>query len=206
LAIYSPMAPALAWPWGPYGVLVAQIVSNAASTVYGIRVTSIKYDALPDLKASGRTVITALVAAVPAVTLVQFHLTGVGVSNLVAGALVYLLVYLTLAPVFGAVDKFDVTNLRTILTIVPLSYRGIEVRFTPFTELGQIQVDQNILEVVTLDGNVIDLNLIRSQVIAEKKESKLAARASNVMTRMVAIFTDSVLDYEERLLHALGRD
>jgi O-antigen/teichoic acid export membrane protein len=206
LAIYLPMAPGLAWPWGPYGVLVAQIVSYAASTVYGIRETSVKYGALPDFKASGRIVITALVAAVPPVALVQFHQTGVGVVNLVAGGLLYLLVYLTLAPVLGAVDKFDIINLRTILSIVPLSYRGVEVRFVPFTELGQNLLEQSILEVVTLDGNVVDLNLIRRQVVAEAKdENKLAARASTVMTRVVAIFVDSVLDYEEKLLFALGR-
>ena len=205
LAVYLPMGPALAWPWGPYGVLVAQILSNAASTVYGIRVISMKFRALPDLKASGRIIIAALVAAVPPVALIQLHLTAVGVVNLVAGGLLYLLTYLTLAPVLGAVDKFDVVNLRTILSFVPLRYQGVEVRFTTFTELGQNQVDQNILEVVTLDGNAIDLRLIRSQVIDEEKESKLAARASSVMTRVVAILTDSVLDYEARLLSVLGR-
>jgi len=206
LAVYLPMGPALAWPWGPYGVLVAQILSTAASTIYGIRQTSMKYGALPDLKASGRILIAALVAVVPTVALIQLHLTVVGVMNLVVGGLLYLLMYLTLAPVMGAVDKFDVTNLRTVLSFVPLQYRGAEMRFTAFTELGQNLLDQNILEVVALDGNVIDLRLIRSQVIAEEKdENKLAARAFTVMIRMLAIFTDSVLDYEARLLSLLGR-
>jgi len=185
--------------------LVAQILSFASSTVYGISVISKKFRALPDLKASGRIMIAALLAAVPPVALIQLHLTEVGVVNLVAGGLLYLLTYLTLAPVLGAVDKFDVVNLRTILSFVPLRYRGVEVRFTTFTELGENQVDQNILEVVTLDGNVIDLRLIRSQVIDEEKESKLAARASSVMTRVAAILADSVLDYEARLLSVLGR-
>jgi hypothetical protein len=80
------------------------------------------------------------------------------------------------------------------------------VRFTTFTELDQNLLDQNILEVVALDGNVIDLRLIRSQVSVEEKEgNKLAARAYRVMIRVVAIFTDSVLDYEARLLSVLGR-
>ena len=206
LAVYLPMGPALALPWGPYGVLVAQILSNAASTIYGIRQTSIKYDALPDLRASGRILIAALVAAVPAVALIQLRLTAVGVVNLVAGGLLYLFTYLTLVPVLSAVDRFDVINLRTILSFVPLQYRGAEMRFTTFTELGQNLLDQNMLEVVALDGIVIDLRLIRSQVIAEEKdEIKLAARAFTVMIRMLAIFTDSVLDYEARLLSVLGR-
>ena len=113
--------------------------------------------------------------------------------------------YLTLAPVMGAVDKFDVTNLRTILSFVPLQYRGAEMRFTTFTELGQNLLDQNILEVVALDGNVIDLRLIRGQVSVEEEGNTLAARAYRVMIRVVAIFADSVLDYETRLLSLLGR-
>ena len=206
LAVYLPMGPALALPWGPYGVLVAQILSNAASTIYGIRQTSIKYDALPDLRASGRILIAALVAAVPAVALIQLRLTAVGVVNLVAGGLLYLFTYLTLVPVLSAVDRFDVINLRTILSFVPLQYRGAEMRFTTFTELGQNLLDQNMLEVVALDGIVIDLRLIRSQVIAEEKdEIKLAARAFTVMIRMLAIFTDSILDYEAKLLSTMGR-
>jgi stage V sporulation protein B len=206
LAVYLPMGPALAWPWGPYGVLVAQILSSAASTIYGIRQTSMKYDALPDFRASGRILICALAAAVPVVALVQLHLTAVGVVNSVAGGLLYLFTYLTLAPVLGAVDKFDVTNLRTVLSFVPLQYRGAEMRFTTFTELGQNILDQNILEVVALDGNVIDLRSIRSQVIVEENEgNKFAAKTFTVMIRMFAIFTDSVLDYEARLLSVLGR-
>jgi hypothetical protein len=201
-----PMGPALAWPWGPYGVLVAQILSSAASTIYGIRQTSMKYDALPDFRASGRILICALAAAVPVVALVQLHLTAVGVVNSVAGGLLYLFTYLTLVPVLGAVDKFDVTNLRTVLSFVPLQYRGAEMRFTTFTELGQNILDQNILEVVALDGNVIDLRSIRSQVIVEENEgNKFAAKTFTVMIRMFAIFTDSVLDYEARLLSVLGR-
>jgi O-antigen/teichoic acid export membrane protein len=205
LAVYLPMGPALALPWGPYGVLVAQILSNATSTIYGIRQTSIKYDALPDLRASGRILIAALVAAVPAVALIQLRLTAVGVVSLVAGGLLYLFTYLTLVPVLSAVDRFDVINLRTILSFVPLQYRGAEMRFTTFTELGQNLLDQNLLEVVALDGNVIDLELIRSQVSVEEEGNKLAARTFTVMIRMLAIFTDSVLDYEARLLSLLGR-
>ena len=158
-----------------------------------------------DFRASGRILIAALAAAVPVVALVQLHLTAVGVVNLVAGGILYLFMYLTLAPVMGAVDKFDVTNLRTILSFVPLQYRGAEMRFTTFTELGQNLLDQNILEVVALDGNVIDLRLIRGQVSVEEEGNTLAARAYRVMIRVVAIFADSVLDYETRLLSLLGR-
>jgi O-antigen/teichoic acid export membrane protein len=115
LAVYLPLGPALVWLWGPYGLLVAYIVSNAASTVYGIRQASVRFDARPDLRAGGRILLAALGAAVPTVGLILLDGAGAGVVNLIVGGLLYMLVYLTLAPILGAVDKQDVLNLRTLL-------------------------------------------------------------------------------------------
>jgi O-antigen/teichoic acid export membrane protein len=115
LAIYLPLGPALAWIGGPLGLLIAFIVSNAASTVYGVRQISEKFNARLDLKASGRVLFAALAAAVPTVGLIQFDGAGVGVINLVVGGLLYLVVYLTLAPILGAVENQDILNLRTLL-------------------------------------------------------------------------------------------
>jgi len=115
LGVYLPLGPALAWLWGPYGVLVAYILSNATSTFYGITQTSRKFYARPNLKASGRAVLAAFGAAVPTVGLIQLDPMGVGVVNLIAGGLLYLLVYLTLAPILGAVDEQDILNLRKLL-------------------------------------------------------------------------------------------
>jgi len=115
LAVYLPLGPALAWLWGPYGLLVAYFLSNATSTVYGIRQTSARFDARPDLRAGGRVLLAALCAAIPALGLIQLDGAGVGVVNLIVGGLLYLFVYLTLAPVLGAVEKQDILNLRTLL-------------------------------------------------------------------------------------------
>ena len=49
------------------------------------------------------------------VVLIQLDGAGVGVVNLVVGGLLYLGVYLTLAPILGAVEKQDIMNLRTLL-------------------------------------------------------------------------------------------
>jgi O-antigen/teichoic acid export membrane protein len=115
LTVYLPLGPVLAWLWGPCGLLMAYILSNATATVYGLRQSSRKYDARPDLRASGRILIAALAAAVPTLGLIQLDGAGVGVVNLVVGGLLYLVVYLTLAPILGAVGKQDVLNLRTLL-------------------------------------------------------------------------------------------
>ena len=54
-------------------------------------------------------------AAVPTLGLIQLGGAGVGVVNLVVGGLLYLGVYLTLAPILGAVEQQDILNLRTLL-------------------------------------------------------------------------------------------
>jgi O-antigen/teichoic acid export membrane protein len=115
LAVYLPLGPALAMFWGPFGLLIALILSIAITTVYGLRQASVKHDARPDLRASGRILLAALGAAVLTLGLIQVDGAGVGVVNLVAGGLLYLGVYLTLAPILGAVEKQDILNLRTLL-------------------------------------------------------------------------------------------
>ena len=47
--------------------------------------------------------------------LIQLDGAGVGIVNLVVGGLLYSGVYLTLAPILGAVEKQDILNLRTLL-------------------------------------------------------------------------------------------
>jgi O-antigen/teichoic acid export membrane protein len=115
LAVYLPLGPALATLWGPFGLLIAYILSIATSTLYGLRQTSVKHDARPDLRASGRIILAALGAAAPTLGLIQLDGAGVGVVNLVVGGLLYVGVYLTLAPILGAVEKQDILNLRTLL-------------------------------------------------------------------------------------------
>ena len=74
-----------------------------------------KHDARSDLKTGGRILLTALAAAIPTVGLIQLNGAGIGVINLVVGGILYLSVYLTLAPIFGAVEKQDILNLRPLL-------------------------------------------------------------------------------------------
>jgi hypothetical protein len=75
----------------------------------------VKHDARPDLRASGRILLAALAAAIPAAVLIQLDGWGVGAVNLVVGGLLYLAIYLTLAPILGAVEKQDIVNLRSLL-------------------------------------------------------------------------------------------
>ena len=115
LGIFLPLGPVLTWLWGPLGLLMAYILSGATSTLYGVRRVSLRFGTRPDLKASGRILLAALGAAVPTLALIQLDGAGIGMINLVIGGLLYLAVYLTLAPISKAVNKQDIINLRTIL-------------------------------------------------------------------------------------------
>jgi O-antigen/teichoic acid export membrane protein len=115
LAIYVPLCPALTWLWGPLGLLIAYILANAIGAVYGLNRASAIFGARPDLKASGRILLASLGAAAPTIALIRLDAMGIGVSNLIVGGLLFLVIYLTLAPITGAIDKWDVSNLRSLL-------------------------------------------------------------------------------------------
>jgi O-antigen/teichoic acid export membrane protein len=115
LAIYVPLCPALTWLWGPQGLLIAYILANAIATVYGVNRASVTFGARPDLKASGRILLASLGAATPTIALILLDGMGIGINNLIVGGLLFLAIYLTLAPIAGAVDKWDISNLRSIL-------------------------------------------------------------------------------------------
>jgi stage V sporulation protein B len=115
LAIYLPLGPALTWLGGPDGLLIAYILSFTASTLYGARKVSTDFKASPDLGASARIILASLIAATPSLALIELHPTGLGLVNLVAGGVLFLLTYLTMAPILGAVKPQDINNLATIL-------------------------------------------------------------------------------------------
>jgi len=75
-----------------------------------------KFGALPDLRASGRILLAALSAAIPVTALLFLHATGTGIVNLIIGGVLYLMAYLTLAPILGAVGKLDIDNLEAIVS------------------------------------------------------------------------------------------
>jgi hypothetical protein len=54
-------------------------------------------------------------AAVPTLALIYLDAAGIGIVNLIVGALVFLIIHLTLVPITGALNKWDVSYLRPIL-------------------------------------------------------------------------------------------
>jgi hypothetical protein len=90
LAIYIPLGPALTSLWGPYGLLIAYILSSATSTLYGLRQVSLNFGPQPDLKNSARILLDALFASLPAAALLQLYATGTSLVNLIVGGRLFL--------------------------------------------------------------------------------------------------------------------
>lgn len=122
LAVFLPLGPALAWSWSVYGLIIAFVLANAVGTLYGVHEASVKLGARPGLRVNVRIIVAASLAAIPTVLLSQFYLTGTAIINLIMGGLLYLTMYLTLAPLVGALNRSDVDNLKTVFyKIAPLA-------------------------------------------------------------------------------------
>jgi len=115
LAIYLPLGPALTLLWGPYGLLIGYMFSYTISTLYGLSKVSANFRARPDFGASARILLASIIASIPSAALVQLYVAGTGLVDFIAGGGLFVLAYLTMAPILGAVIRQDIDNLETIL-------------------------------------------------------------------------------------------
>ncbi len=115
LSAYLPLGLAFTWLWGPYGLIAAYILSNMVSTLYGAHIASVKLTARLDIRASARIILAALLAAAPPLILLSLHVTRQGVAELIIGGSLYLVTYLTLAPLVQAIGLQDIENLENTM-------------------------------------------------------------------------------------------
>lgn len=138
-AIYLPLGPVLASFWSVAGLVVASVLSAAATILYAVRKASFKFDVHVDLKANARILLAALISAIPTIlTALLFQivkLTQIPILNLIVGGLVYLIVYLTLVPVVGAASISDINNLKTMFLRIPIVRTLMKPVFSYETEI-----------------------------------------------------------------------
>jgi O-antigen/teichoic acid export membrane protein len=112
--VFLPAAPLLEMALDVRGLILAIILSALAGTGFGLRIVIRKYDMRISWGASLRIVVAALIAAVPVLPIVL--LTPLpSYADALLGALVYLVTYLTLIPLLGAVTGDDLRVLAPIL-------------------------------------------------------------------------------------------
>ena len=79
------------------------------------------YKATVDIKSSTRILISSAIAAIPAY-LITTQLTQPDWLTLILGATIYLLTYIIIAPLIGAINKTDTQNLKEMTkTLGPLT-------------------------------------------------------------------------------------
>jgi len=95
---------------GVDGLVYSMIIGNGVSILYSLYIVHRRYRAKPDYKSSLAILVASLVAGIP-VYMASSTINLVGVlSNLLklmAGGLVYLLIYLTLLPLLGVLRRED---------------------------------------------------------------------------------------------------
>ncbi len=117
------LSPVLIWTWGMPGLIVSIIVSSVVANVLGVYVLYRKYDIYPDVGHLAKMLLCSGISA-GFVYGVLFLLTTITpLQGLLIGSSIFLLVFLVLAPVTGAIEEQDIANLDSILKEIPIVYR-----------------------------------------------------------------------------------
>lgn len=131
------ISPILVWMWGVSGLAVSIIVSSVTGSVFGLYALNKRYGFYPDLWHTARTLLSSVIAAGLAFGVVRLLSDATPLLSLFLGSGVYLLAYLFLAPVTGAVDEGDIENLDSML-------RGLAVIY-PFARI-MLEFERHIIK------------------------------------------------------------
>jgi len=137
LLVFLPLAPLLIVSYQVSGLIVASLISGLLSLVYGVFIAVKKIHVSLDLKASLRIYLTSFLSATP--TLLFLHLSPFNnLPNLIIGGSLFLLTYLTLTPLTGAITHNDIQNLTPILNKIRILWPILKPLLTYQTKLLSI--------------------------------------------------------------------
>ena len=143
LLVFLPLIPVLTMLYGVPGSIAAFLISTLASLAYELFIATKKIHVNLDLKASSRIYISSFLSTLP--LLVFLHVSPLnGLPNVIASGSLFLLIYLTLTPLIGAITHADLENLKLILSRIKivwplirpvLAYEAKLLKLAPKTEL-----------------------------------------------------------------------
>ena len=107
------LSPILAKAYGVPGVIVAGISATAASTCYGMYVAKRNFKIQFDTKSLVKIYLIAIASAAPSLLLLQTS-TLPSLVNVIVGGLLYLAIYVTLAPITGVVNSSELKTLAAV--------------------------------------------------------------------------------------------
>ena len=125
------ISPVFVWMWGIFGLISSIILSNITRSAFGLYVLNKKYDLLPDLNHTLRTLLSSAASAGASFGVVQFLSAGSPFLSLFIGAGVFLMIFLFLASFMGVIEERDIGNLDSMLkglgVIYPFAHFLLEV-------------------------------------------------------------------------------
>ena len=138
LAVGVPIGFLLIPKMGIIGLLVSSLIAGVPSMVVGLYFSWKRYGAQVDLKASLRIFLASGTAAL--ITYLVLSILGTADwVRLVSGSLLFLALYLFLAPLVNAINQSDVTNLRTIFSGTGLLSKLFEIPLRIMEKLSQVR-------------------------------------------------------------------
>lgn len=126
LCIGTPLAFLLIPQLGVIGLIIVTIVAGIPSLFIGLNWIRKRYGTKPDLRISARILLASAVAAAATYLLLN-TLNAPSWIQLATGALLFLGIYLTAAPLFGAVNQADVNSLRAMFSGLAIVSKTLEI-------------------------------------------------------------------------------
>lgn len=115
LLVGVPLAFLLIPTYGILGVIVGSTIAGLPSLFWGLHWISRRYEVNADFKSSGKILVASAIAAIASHASISFLYTNEWI-RLTVGVIAFLTVYITTAPLIGAVTTDDIHNLTTMLS------------------------------------------------------------------------------------------
>ena len=113
-ALFLVVAPVMAQAYQVVGLILAFLASNLAGTAYGLKMVHKKFNLKLDLSSSFRIYLASAISIIPTLLLLS-AVNLPSLLNIAIGGFIYLVSYLTFAPLTGAIKRSDLENLSQIL-------------------------------------------------------------------------------------------
>ena len=138
LVIGIPTAFLMVPPLGIIGIIVGLQVAALPSTFIGLHHIWKRHGAKADFGASAKIFLASALATVTVYIFISFVNTAY-VVLLVAGFILFLAVYLVSAPLVGAINQSDVSNLRTLFSSFGIISRVLEIPLKMIEKLLRVR-------------------------------------------------------------------
>lgn len=125
LAVFFPLAPLLTNCFNVLGLIAAFLISSLVSLVYSLFYAIRKFNVTIDFKASAKIFVAALLSAILSLVIILF-LSVDAIPRLILSGLTFLLVYLTVIPLTGAITVSELETLAQVF--VKIKFLGVVLK------------------------------------------------------------------------------